>query len=77
MTGWLPQVHPARQRGRSSSRGGVPDFSALSFTVNTSRFLIGDFINVLLSCMILDVVVYYFVVVPIGRLLDRFSPVRP
>jgi large conductance mechanosensitive channel len=54
--------------------GGVPDFSALSFTVNSSRFLIGDFINVLLSFIILAAVVYYFVVVPVGRLLDRFSP---
>jgi large conductance mechanosensitive channel len=28
--------------------GGVPDFSELVFTVNGSRFLIGDFINALL-----------------------------
>ncbi len=54
--------------------GGVPDFSALSFTVNNSRFLIGDFINVLLSFIVLAAVVYYFVVVPIGRLLDRYTP---
>jgi large conductance mechanosensitive channel len=54
--------------------GGVPDFSALAFTVNNSRFLIGDFINVLLSFIVIAAVVYYFVVVPVGRLLDRFSP---
>src|ERR1051326_7837733 len=53
--------------------GGVPDFSALAFTINSSRFGIGDFINVLLSFMILAAVVYYFVVLPVGRLLDRFS----
>ena len=54
--------------------GGVPDFSALAFTVNNSRFLIGDFINVLLSFIVIAAIVYYFVVVPVGRLLDRFSP---
>ncbi len=25
--------------------GGQPDFSAIAFTVNNSRFLVGDFIN--------------------------------
>jgi len=54
--------------------GGVPDFSALVFTVNNSRFLIGDFINALLSFVLIAAVVYYFVVMPVGRLLDRFSP---
>jgi large conductance mechanosensitive channel len=54
--------------------GGVPDFSALVFTVNNSRFLIGDFINALLAFVVIAAVVYYFVVIPVGRLLDRFSP---
>ena len=54
--------------------GGVPDFSALSFAINNSRFLIGDFINAVLSFVVIAAVVYYFVVVPVGRLLDRFTP---
>jgi large conductance mechanosensitive channel len=54
--------------------GGVPDFSAVSFAINGSRFLIGDFINAVLSFLVMGLVVYYFVVVPVGRLLDRFSP---
>ncbi len=54
--------------------GGVPDFSALAFTINNSRFLIGDFINAILSFIVLAAVVYYFVVVPVGRLLDRYGP---
>ena len=54
--------------------GGVPDFSALSFEINKSRFLIGDFINAVLSFVIVALVVYYFVVVPVGRLMDRFKP---
>jgi large conductance mechanosensitive channel len=54
--------------------GGVPDFSGLFFTVNGSKFLIGDFINALLSFVLLAVIVYYFVVLPVSKLLDRVSP---
>lgn len=54
--------------------GGVPDFSALFFTVNNSKFLIGDFINAVLSFIVLALVVYYFVVIPVGKMMDRFAP---
>src|SRR5947209_14234856 len=57
--------------------GGVPDFSALFFTINNSRFLIGDFINAVLSFVVIAAVIYYFVVVPVGRLVARFSPEPP
>ena len=57
--------------------GGVPDFSALFFTVNGSRFLIGDFINSVLSFVVIAAVIYYFVVMPVGRLIDRFVPEPP
>jgi len=55
----------------------VPDFAALSFTINTSRFLIGDFINALLSFIVIAAVVYYFVVVPISRLMARLVTEPP
>ena len=48
--------------------------AALSFTVNSSKFLIGDFINALLAFVLLAAIVYYFVVVPVSRLMDRVSP---
>lgn len=54
--------------------GGVPDFSALFFTINNSRFLIGDFINALLAFLLIAALVYYFVLIPVGRLLDRYGP---
>ena len=53
---------------------GKPDFSAIAFQVNSSKFLIGDFINALLSFIILAAVIYYLVVVPVGRVMDRVSP---
>ncbi|MFN0071800.1 MAG: large conductance mechanosensitive channel protein MscL [Chloroflexota bacterium] len=57
--------------------GGVPDFSALSFEINKSKFLIGDFINNLLSFVILSAVIYFFIVMPMNRLMDRFKPEEP
>ena len=54
--------------------GGKPDFSKLYFTVNKSHFTYGAFLNALIAFLILAAVVYYFVVVPVGRLMDRFKP---
>jgi large conductance mechanosensitive channel len=55
----------------------VPDFSQLAFTVNGSRFAIGEFINALLSFVILAAVVYFFVVLPVNTLMDRFKSDEP
>lgn len=49
--------------------GGNPDFSGLSFTVNHSKFLYGAFINALISFVIIAAVIYFFVVIPVGKLL--------
>ena len=54
--------------------GGIPDFTDWYFTVNGSRFAIGEFINAMLSFLIVAAVVYYFVVVPVNALMDRFKP---
>src|SRR5579875_3085563 len=50
---------------------GKPDFSALQFEVNSSRFLIGDFINALVSFILIGAAVYFFVVLPINALLAK------
>jgi large conductance mechanosensitive channel len=54
--------------------GGKPDFSSLSFTINKSRFLYGDFINAIIAFFIIAVVVYYLIVVPFGAFLERVTP---
>jgi large conductance mechanosensitive channel len=46
-----------------------PDFSAIHFTINGSRFLVGDFINAVVSFAIVAAAVYYFVVLPINALV--------
>jgi large conductance mechanosensitive channel len=50
---------------------GKPDFSSLSFTINNSKFLYGDFINAVLAFVIIGAVLYYFVVVPYTALVAR------
>jgi large conductance mechanosensitive channel len=48
-----------------------PDFSAIQFTVNNSKFLLGDFVNAVVSFVIVATAVYYFVVLPINALVSR------
>jgi len=50
---------------------GQPDFSALVFEVNGSKFLIGDFINALLSFLLIATAVYFFVVLPVNAFMAR------
>jgi large conductance mechanosensitive channel len=50
---------------------GQPDFSAITFTVNGSRFLIGDFLNALLSFLLIAAAVYFFVVAPVNAMVAR------
>src|SRR5256885_5997682 len=47
---------------------GKPDFSSLTFTVNKSKFLYGDFINAALQFILVGAAIYFFVVVPIKQL---------
>jgi len=54
--------------------GGKPDFSSLSFTVHNSHFLYGDFINAIVAFLIIAAVVYYLVVVPFYKFMERVTP---
>lgn len=50
---------------------GQPDFSALTFTINGSQFLVGDFINALLSFVLIAAAVYFVVIVPVNAMAER------
>ncbi len=50
---------------------GKPDFSAIQFEVNGSKFLIGDFINALVSFLLIGAAVYFLVILPVNTLLAR------
>lgn len=49
--------------------GGQPDFSQIAFTINNSKFLVGDFINVVIAFIINAAVVYFFIVTPMNKLV--------
>ena len=53
--------------------GGQPDFSALTFTVNHSKFLYGSFVNAILAFVIIAAVVYFLIVAPVARITARFA----
>jgi len=56
---------------------GKPDFSALTFSVHGSQFLIGDFVNALVAFLIIAAAIYFFVVVPMNALVTRMRREPP
>ena len=51
--------------------GGKPDFSALAFTINGSRFTYGLFFNALLAFLIIALVIFLVIVKPMNALQKR------
>ena len=56
---------------------GQPDFSTLSFTINGSHFLYGDFLNALFTFLTTAAVIFFFVVRPYNGLMARRSKEDP
>jgi len=52
---------------------GKPDFSAIAFTINSSRFPIGDFINAVISFVLVAAAIYFFVVAPLNAVTARLK----
>jgi large conductance mechanosensitive channel len=53
--------------------GGQPDFSGFTFTINNSKFMIGDFFNELISFLIIAAVIYFLVVIPMNTLMKQLK----
>jgi len=51
----------------------APDFSKLKFTVNNSEFLYGEFVNAVISFLLVATAVYFFVVTPVNALVARMN----
>lgn len=49
--------------------GGKPNFAGLYFTLHGSKFMYGDFINALITFIIMAFVVFFFVVQPVNQLI--------
>lgn len=56
---------------------GKPDFSGIAFEVNSSKFLIGDFINAVVSFLLIGAAVYFLVVLPVNTLMARLKRGEP
>ena len=50
---------------------GKPDFSAIHYEINGSKLLVGNFLNAVISFLLIAISVYYFVVVPVNALIAR------
>lgn len=53
--------------------GGTPDFSGIIFTINNSKFMVGDFINALISFLTVASVIYFFIVIPMNKLTEKMK----
>jgi large conductance mechanosensitive channel len=56
---------------------GKPNFGALSFTINNSQFLYGDFINALIAFISVAAAIFFFVVKPLNVMAARRAAGRP
>jgi large conductance mechanosensitive channel len=50
---------------------GKPDFADLAFTINGSRFAYGDFLNALLTFVLIAAAVFFLVVKPVNYFMAR------
>jgi large conductance mechanosensitive channel len=55
----------------------LPDFSNLKYQVRGSDFLVGDFLNAVISFVLIAAAVYFFVVVPVNWLIARMHKEAP
>ena len=56
---------------------GKPDFSAIQFEINGSKFLVGNFLNAIIAFLLVATAVYYFVVLPVNALMARVKKEPP
>ena len=52
---------------------GKPDFSAIHFTIRGTPFPLGDFINAVVSFLLIASAIYFFVVLPVNALVARMN----
>ncbi len=55
---------------------GKPDFSTVGFKIGETAFPVGDFINAIVSFLLVAGAVYFFVVLPLNALMARINPAK-
>jgi large conductance mechanosensitive channel len=53
---------------------GTAEFATRYWEYRGARFHYGDFVNRLLSLVLVGLALYYFVVLPVNHLMERFKP---
>ncbi|HJZ49405.1 MAG TPA: large conductance mechanosensitive channel protein MscL, partial [Roseiflexaceae bacterium] len=54
--------------------GGTPDLSNWRVSIAGQQLLIGNVLNALISFLLIAAVVYFLVVLPVNKLMDRYKP---
>jgi len=54
--------------------GNSQEFAKRYWEVGGAHFLYGDFLNKILSLVLVGFALYYFVVIPVNSLMERFKP---
>jgi len=52
---------------------GSPDFSSIAIDVRGSKLLVGDFMNAVISFLMVAAAVYFFIVLPVNSLMARLN----
>ena len=56
---------------------GQPNFGALTFTINSSHFFYGDFINAVITFVSVAAAIFFFVVKPLNAMAARRAAGQP
>ncbi len=57
--------------------GGQPNFANLTFPINNSQILYGDFINAVISFLIIAAVIFFLIIKPLNMLMARRKQALP
>ena len=52
---------------------GAPDFSNIAIDVRGSKLLVGDFLNAVISFVMVAAAIYFFIVLPVNSLTARLT----
>jgi large conductance mechanosensitive channel len=52
---------------------GKPDFSAIVLSINGTPLLVGDFLNAVISFLLVAAAIYFFMVAPMNALVARMN----
>ncbi|MFA6315111.1 MAG: large conductance mechanosensitive channel protein MscL [Candidatus Paceibacterota bacterium] len=55
----------------------VPDFSGLFFTLNSSKFMYGHFLNALISFLLISATIFFFIIKPMNFLISKSKREKP